>query len=163
MTASGSVPLPDGGAVLSGSGRDEGDGLFRVAAAADGTPKLTKVAETGTPVFPLTIDRVGVPAVAEIDKTNGSSFTWEPIFEEQGEGSLREVDAPNGAYTVAVKATLDDGAGAPVSKSSPMSIGRAFNPHDFNDNGSMGVVTAPFNRRTTDLFKYQGSAYSSVS
>ncbi|MFB7409174.1 hypothetical protein ACFCZ2_18520 [Streptomyces sp. NPDC056202] len=107
MTASGSVPLPDGGAVLSGSGRDEGDGLFRVA-AADGTPKLTKVAETGTPVFPLTIDRVGVPAVAEIDKTNGSSFTWEPIFEEQDEGSLWEVDAPNGAYTVAVKAKLDD-------------------------------------------------------
>ncbi|MFE6783916.1 hypothetical protein ACFVFF_16825 [Streptomyces sp. NPDC057680] len=141
MTASGSVPLPDGGAVLSGSGRDEGDGLFRVAAAADGTPKLTKVAETGTAVFPLTIDRVGVPAVAEIDKTNGSSFTWEPIFEEQDEGSLWEVDAPNGAYTVAVKAKLDD----------------------FNDNRSTGVVTAPFNRRTTDLFKYQGSAYSSVS
>ncbi|MGW2303218.1 FG-GAP repeat domain-containing protein [Streptomyces sp. NPDC001809] len=28
---------------------------------------------------------------------------------------------------------------------------------------STGVLTAPFNRRTTDLFKYQGSSYSSVS
>ncbi|MFB7395419.1 FG-GAP repeat domain-containing protein [Streptomyces sp. NPDC056191] len=144
------------------------------------TRELGKVAETVTAVLPLTIDRVGVPAVAEIDKTNGRvtlewelsradadvdvtvthvatgrkvtqrltaprygtvfSFTWEPIFEEQDEGSLWEVDAPNGAYTVAVKAKLDDGAGAPVSKSSPMSIVRAFNPHDFNDNGSTDVL-----------------------
>ncbi|MFC9792789.1 FG-GAP repeat domain-containing protein [Streptomyces sp. NPDC127584] len=181
MTASGAAgSVADGSAVLAGTGWDEGDGLFRIAAAADGTPKLSKVAETGTPVLPLTIDRVDVPAVAEIDKTNGRvtlewelsrddadvnvtvtqvatgrkvtqrltaprygtvfSFTWEPIFDEQDAGSLSPVDAQNGAYTVAVKATPDDGVGAPVSKSSPMSIVRAFNPHDFNDNGSTDVL-----------------------
>ncbi|MGW1929752.1 FG-GAP repeat domain-containing protein, partial [Streptomyces sp. NPDC001919] len=79
MTASGAAaPVADGSAMLAGTRQDEGDGLFRIAAAADGTPKLSKVAETGTPVLALTIDRVAVPAVAEIDKTNGRvTLEWE--------------------------------------------------------------------------------------
>ncbi|WP_051717594.1 FG-GAP repeat domain-containing protein [Streptomyces sp. NRRL F-5727] len=68
------------------------------------------------------------------------SFTWVPKFEEQEPDSLSEVDAPNGAYSVAVKATSDDGVGTPASKTSTMSIVRAFNPHDFNDNGSTDVL-----------------------
>ncbi|MFD6349998.1 FG-GAP repeat domain-containing protein [Streptomyces roseolus] len=69
------------------------------------------------------------------------SFTWKPKFVEADTESEWEVDAPNGAYSVAVKATPDDGVGAPVSASSPMSIVRAFNPHDFNDNGSTDVLS----------------------
>ncbi|MEU2073249.1 VCBS repeat-containing protein [Streptomyces sp. NPDC013489] len=150
------------------------------AAAAGAVPSAADQAAASLSASPLTIDRVGVPAVAEIDKTNGRvtlewelsradadvdvtvthvatgrkvtqrltapkystvfSMTWEPIFEELDAGSLSEVDAPNGAYTVAVKVTPDDGVGAPVSKSSPMSIVRTFNPHDFNDNGSTDVL-----------------------
>ncbi|MFB7606040.1 FG-GAP repeat domain-containing protein [Streptomyces gardneri] len=155
--------------------------VLAVTALGAGTLATAPTAFAATAAVPLTISQVNVPAVAEIDKTNGRvtmewtlsrgdanldvtithvatgkkitqrltapqystvfSFTWKPLFEEQeSPDSLAEVDAPNGAYTVAVKATLDAGGGTPVHKTSKMSIARAFNPHDFNDNGSTDVL-----------------------
>ncbi|MFB7935802.1 FG-GAP repeat domain-containing protein [Streptomyces sp. NPDC056049] len=152
-----------------------------VTALGAGTLAAAPPALAATAAAPLTIDQVKVPAVAELDKTNGRvtmewtlsratadleitlthvatgkkatqrltapsygtvfSLTWKPKFEEETPDQLAEVDAPNGAYTVAVKATPDDGIGASASKSSQMSIVRAFNPHDFNDNGSTDVLS----------------------
>ncbi|MFJ5788249.1 FG-GAP repeat domain-containing protein [Streptomyces hydrogenans] len=68
------------------------------------------------------------------------SLTWRPEIEEADSDGVAIVDAPNGAYTVSVKATPDDGIGAPVSKTSQTNIVRAFNPHDLNDNGSTDVL-----------------------
>ncbi|WP_254705864.1 FG-GAP repeat domain-containing protein [Streptomyces vilmorinianum] len=70
--ASGSAAANDGSAVVNGSRAADGDGLFRIAAAAeDGTPTVTKVAETGQMAVGLEIEQVHVPDVAELDKTGG--------------------------------------------------------------------------------------------
>ncbi|MEU7295139.1 VCBS repeat-containing protein [Streptomyces exfoliatus] len=66
-----SAPSADGSAVLSGSRDTDGDGLFRVAAGADGTPTVTKVAETGQVMPPLEIQQVHVPGTVDLDKTGG--------------------------------------------------------------------------------------------
>ncbi|MFE0649978.1 hypothetical protein ACFVZH_15480, partial [Streptomyces sp. NPDC059534] len=73
IAASGFAAPADGAAVLSGSRGADGDGLFRIAAAADGSPTVTKVAETGP--LPaekaLEIEQVHVPDVADLDRTGG--------------------------------------------------------------------------------------------
>ncbi|MCX5391651.1 VCBS repeat-containing protein [Streptomyces sp. NBC_00094] len=69
---SGTSPSVDGSAAASGSRAADGDGLFRIAAAADGAPTVTKVADTGQVVIPLEIDQVHVPDVAELDKAPGT-------------------------------------------------------------------------------------------
>ncbi|MCZ0980213.1 VCBS repeat-containing protein [Streptomyces diastatochromogenes] len=74
VSASGVASSTDGSTVLRGTRAAEGDGLFRVTVAADGTPAVTKTAETGkSPVLtqPLAIQQVHVPDVAELDKTGG--------------------------------------------------------------------------------------------
>ncbi|MFI8911040.1 FG-GAP repeat domain-containing protein [Streptomyces sp. NPDC053513] len=73
ITASAWASSADGSAVLQGSRAADGSGLFRVAVAQDGTPAVTKLAETGTPVIwePLEIQQVHVPDTAELDKTGG--------------------------------------------------------------------------------------------
>ncbi|MEU1226697.1 VCBS repeat-containing protein [Streptomyces sp. NPDC005828] len=65
----------DGTAVLLGSRAADGDGLFRVAAGADGAPTVTKVAETGTPVVDqrLEIEEVHVPDAVNLDQTGGKA------------------------------------------------------------------------------------------
>ncbi|MFD3331526.1 FG-GAP repeat domain-containing protein [Streptomyces sp. NPDC058700] len=69
--AAGVAAAADGSVVLHGSHTADGDGLFRVTAAADGTPTVTKVAETGPVEIPLVIEQVHVPDVAELDRTGG--------------------------------------------------------------------------------------------
>ncbi|MFB7452937.1 FG-GAP repeat domain-containing protein [Streptomyces sp. NPDC056194] len=61
----------DGSAVLRGSRDADGDGLFRVAAGEDGTPTVTKVAETGQVRPPLAIEQVHVPDAVDLDKSGG--------------------------------------------------------------------------------------------
>ncbi|MFJ7959521.1 FG-GAP repeat domain-containing protein [Streptomyces sp. NPDC096319] len=77
VSASSSASAADGSVVLRGSRDGDGDGLFRVAAAQDGTPTVTKVAVTGTPSLPVTIDEVDVPDVVNLDKTGGyTTLAW---------------------------------------------------------------------------------------
>ncbi|WP_432060058.1 FG-GAP repeat domain-containing protein [Streptomyces sp. S1] len=73
--------------------------------------------------------------------TNGTefSFVWKPVFEEVTPDGASFVDAPNGKYAVEAEATLLDGTGEPVHQGGFMNITRAYNPHDFNDNGSTDV------------------------
>ncbi|MGW5777259.1 FG-GAP-like repeat-containing protein [Streptomyces sp. NPDC003863] len=73
VTASASAASADGSAVLQGSRVADGSGLFRVAAAADGTPAVTKFAATGTPEIsePLAIQQADIPSLAQLDKTGG--------------------------------------------------------------------------------------------
>ena len=71
VTSSESAPSADGSAVLSGSRDADGDGLFRVAAGPDGTPIVTKVAETGQVMPPLEIQQVHAPGTVDLDKTGG--------------------------------------------------------------------------------------------
>ncbi|MER5306708.1 VCBS repeat-containing protein [Streptomyces sp. NPDC002773] len=178
---SGTAGSGDGSAVVSGSRAADGDGLFRVAAAADGTPTVTKVAETGKVVIPLEIDQTHVPEVAELGKTSAGvtlgwrlsradasvdvtlthiatgteftkrltdpesgtlfSFTWDGVIEEvDAAGVVRSVDAPNGKYAVEAEATLRDGSGEPAYQGAFLNIVRAYNPHDFNNNGSTDVL-----------------------
>ncbi|GGU78291.1 hypothetical protein GCM10010275_11230 [Streptomyces litmocidini] len=179
VSASGSAASSDGGAVLRGSRAADGDGLFRVAAGADGAPTVTKIAETGTPpviVQPLKIQQVHVPDSVDLDKSGGKvtlgwtlsradayldvtlthiatgkeikkrltaptagtefSFVWHGEI-EQADG---DVDAPNGKYAVEAEATLLDGSGEPAYQGWSMNLTRAYNPHDFNDNGSTDVL-----------------------
>ncbi|WP_426402792.1 FG-GAP repeat domain-containing protein [Streptomyces sp. R-07] len=73
VTASESAPSADGSAVLRGSRDADGDGLFRVGAGADGTPMVTKVAETGQVMPPLEIEQVHVPDAVNLDQTGGKA------------------------------------------------------------------------------------------
>ncbi|MGW5782099.1 FG-GAP repeat domain-containing protein [Streptomyces sp. NPDC003863] len=71
VTGPESAPSADGSAVLRGSRAADGDGLFRVAVAENGTPTVTKLAATGKPVAPLSIQQVHVPDTVDLDKTGG--------------------------------------------------------------------------------------------
>lgn len=175
VKASSAASSADGSAVLRGSRDADGDGLFRVAAAEDGTPTVTKVADTGTVVIPFTIEQVHVPEVAELDKAGGEvtlgwtlshahasvdvtlthiatgkeftkrlteptsgayfSFAWNGVIENPA----GDEDAPNGKYAVEVEVTPLDG-GEPVYQGWFMNLVRAYNPHDFNSNGSTDVL-----------------------
>ncbi|MFC9596194.1 FG-GAP repeat domain-containing protein [Streptomyces sp. NPDC056944] len=78
ITGPESAPSADGSAVLRGNRpTDDGDGLFRVAAGADGAPAVTKVAETVQAVPPLEIQQVRVPDVVDLDKAGGkATLAW---------------------------------------------------------------------------------------
>ncbi|MER6094371.1 VCBS repeat-containing protein [Streptomyces sp. NPDC001728] len=77
VTTAASASSSDGSAVLQGSRGDEGDGLFRVATAQDGTLAVTKVAETGVRVVPLAIQEVHVPDTVNPDTTSGRvNLSW---------------------------------------------------------------------------------------
>ncbi|MER5201769.1 VCBS repeat-containing protein [Streptomyces sp. NPDC002825] len=73
VTAVTAAPSADFSVVLRGNRAADGDGLFRVAVGEDGSPTVTKIADTGTPAVrePLEIQEVHVPDVAELDKTGG--------------------------------------------------------------------------------------------
>ncbi|MGW0118977.1 FG-GAP repeat domain-containing protein [Streptomyces sp. NPDC003327] len=180
LTAESIVSGPDDSAVLRGSRDADGDGLFRVTFAADGTPSVTKVADTREVVVPLTIDQADVPATVDLDAAGGRvtlgwtlsrsdarldvtlthtttgktftktltaptsgkkfSFTWDGVILEETASGAWEVDAPNGTYAVEAEATLLDGTGEPVHQDRSMNLTRAYNPHDFNGNGSTDVL-----------------------
>ncbi|WP_405872236.1 VCBS repeat-containing protein [Streptomyces zaomyceticus] len=72
ITATNAGDVADGSAVLRGSRAADGDGLFRITAAQDGTPTVTKVADTAELVIPLTIDQVHVPETVDLDKSGGT-------------------------------------------------------------------------------------------
>ncbi|MFF1507249.1 FG-GAP repeat domain-containing protein [Streptomyces sp. NPDC058326] len=63
---------------------------------------------------------------------NRFTFTWD--------GVLDGADAPNGSYAVMAEAMLLDGTGDPVFQGWRMDVVRAFNPHDFTNNGSTDVL-----------------------
>ncbi|WP_406059713.1 VCBS repeat-containing protein [Streptomyces sp. NBC_01077] len=172
VSASGVSSSDDGSAVLRGSRAADGDGLFRVVAGADGTPTVTKVAETGTVVMPLAIEQVHVPEVVNLDKSGGRvTLGWTlsrrdayldvtlthiatgkefrtrvaapatgTLFSFDWDGVIDGVDAPNGKYGVEAEATPLDGVGEPAYQGWFMNLARAYNPHDYNDNGSTDVL-----------------------
>ncbi|MGW2562139.1 FG-GAP repeat domain-containing protein [Streptomyces sp. NPDC001514] len=69
-SASGSAAAGDGSVMVRGTRAADGDGLFRIEAAEDGTPTVTKVAEAGQPVG-VEIEQVHIPEVAYLDQTGG--------------------------------------------------------------------------------------------
>ncbi|MFJ3536086.1 FG-GAP repeat domain-containing protein [Streptomyces sp. NPDC090109] len=60
------------------------------------------------------------------------SFTWD--------GTIDGVDAPNGSYGVEAEATTLDGSGEPAYQGWLMKVSRAYNPHDYTNNGSTDVL-----------------------
>ncbi|MFH8628145.1 FG-GAP repeat domain-containing protein [Streptomyces vietnamensis] len=70
VTASASASSADGSAVLQGSKVGDGDRLYRVATAGDGTPTVTTVAEVEESVA-LEIQQVHVPDTVNLDRTGG--------------------------------------------------------------------------------------------
>ncbi|WP_443744599.1 FG-GAP-like repeat-containing protein [Streptomyces sudanensis] len=71
--ATGSAAAGDGSVLVSGGRAADGEGLFRIAAAADGTLTVTKVAEAGEPAgqAELSIEEVHVPDTVNLDTTGG--------------------------------------------------------------------------------------------
>ncbi|MFI9293714.1 FG-GAP repeat domain-containing protein [Streptomyces gardneri] len=167
VTATESAPSADGSAALRGSRDADGDGLFRVVPGADGTPTITKVAETGTR---LAIDEVHVPSAVNLDQTGGKvTLGWTlsradayldvtlthtatgrefkkrltasgTRFSFDWDGVIAGADAPNGSYAIEAEATLLDGTGEPVYQGWLMNVVRTVNPHDFTNNGSTDVL-----------------------
>ncbi|MER6321624.1 FG-GAP-like repeat-containing protein [Streptomyces coelicoflavus] len=70
-SGSGSAGAGDGSAVVRGTRAADGDGLFRIAAAQDGTPTVTKVADAAEPAVGVEIQGADVPEVAHLDRTGG--------------------------------------------------------------------------------------------
>ncbi|MFF8846779.1 FG-GAP repeat domain-containing protein [Streptomyces sp. NPDC015127] len=62
--------VADGSLILRGERAADGKGLFRIEAAEDGTPKVTKVADEGR-LADLKIEQVHVPDTVNLDKTGG--------------------------------------------------------------------------------------------
>ncbi|MFH9723731.1 FG-GAP repeat domain-containing protein [Streptomyces sp. NPDC017254] len=172
VTASTASDVADGRPVLKGSRAADGDGLFRITAAEDGTPTVTKAADTAELVIPLTIQQVHVPEAVDLDKSGGKvTLGWTlsdrdatldvtlthiatgrefrtrvpapatgTRFSFDWDGVVDDADAPNGKYAVEAEATPLDGAGEPAYQGWFMNLGRTYNPHDLNDNGSTDVL-----------------------
>ncbi|MGW6568060.1 FG-GAP repeat domain-containing protein [Streptomyces sp. NPDC054975] len=71
--------------------------------------------------------RVDAPATGSL-----FSYTWD--------GTIAGVDAPNGTYAIEAEATPLDGVGEPAHQGWQMTVARAYNPHDYSDNGSTDVL-----------------------
>ncbi|MFE7946905.1 FG-GAP repeat domain-containing protein [Streptomyces sp. NPDC057426] len=70
------VPTPDGALLVRGGTLAQGEGIYRVALGADGTPTATLVASTGIPTA-LKLLRTDVPAVVDLDENDGSAtLSW---------------------------------------------------------------------------------------
>ncbi|MEU7034752.1 VCBS repeat-containing protein [Streptomyces sp. NPDC046237] len=70
------VPTPDGALLVRGGTLAQGEGIYRVALGADGTPTATLVASTGMPTA-LKLVKTDVPSVVDLDKNDGSAkLSW---------------------------------------------------------------------------------------
>ncbi|MFF9913926.1 FG-GAP repeat domain-containing protein [Streptomyces sp. NPDC013457] len=70
------VPTPDGALLVRGGTLAQGEGVYRVALGADGTPTATLVASTGIPTA-LELLKTDVPAVVDLDKNDGTAtLSW---------------------------------------------------------------------------------------
>jgi len=83
----------------------------------------------------LTHDATGRQLRTRVDApAAGTDFTY------TWDGTIAGVDAPNGAYTVDVRAASLDGLGEIAGQSYAMTVDRTANPHDYTDNGSTDVL-----------------------
>ncbi|WP_121716012.1 FG-GAP-like repeat-containing protein [Streptomyces sp. E5N91] len=83
----------------------------------------------------LTHDATGRQLRTRVDApAAGTDFTY------TWDGTIAGVDAPNGAYTVDVRAASLDGLGEIAGQSFAMTVERTANPHDYTDNGSTDVL-----------------------
>ncbi|MEU6987205.1 VCBS repeat-containing protein [Streptomyces sp. NPDC046324] len=74
--ATSAVPTSDGALLVRGGTLAQGEGIYRVALGADGTPTATLVASTGMPTA-LKLVKTDVPAVVDLDKNDGSAkLSW---------------------------------------------------------------------------------------
>ncbi|MER7955901.1 VCBS repeat-containing protein [Streptomyces sp. NPDC096030] len=70
------VPTPDGALLVRGGTLAQGEGIYRVALGADGTPTATLVASTGIPTA-LKLLKTDVPAVVDLDKNDvTATLSW---------------------------------------------------------------------------------------
>ncbi|MFE5631721.1 FG-GAP repeat domain-containing protein [Streptomyces sp. NPDC056543] len=74
--ATSAVPTPDGALLVRGGTLAQGEGIYRVALGADGTPTATLVASTGMPTA-LKLVKTDVPAVVDLDANDGTAkLSW---------------------------------------------------------------------------------------
>ncbi|MFE5948096.1 FG-GAP repeat domain-containing protein [Streptomyces sp. NPDC056480] len=66
---------PDGSLLVRGGTLEKGEGLYRIAPGADGTPAAEMVASTGRPTA-LTYERTGIPDVIDLTAQSGVPLTW---------------------------------------------------------------------------------------
>ncbi|MFJ3586075.1 FG-GAP repeat domain-containing protein [Streptomyces sp. NPDC090127] len=115
----------DGTAVIQATRAADGEGLFRISPAADGTPTVTKIAEAGAPVS-VKIEQVHIPEVANIDRTGGTvTLGW-------------TLSRPNARLGVALVHSAT-GKEFRTHVNAPTSGSR----FDFSWNGTIGGVDAP--------------------
>ncbi|MEU9296796.1 VCBS repeat-containing protein [Streptomyces sp. NPDC048266] len=81
-SGSGVMDASDGSVAVHGGRAADGEGLFRIAAAADGGLAVTKVADEG-PLPALTIEQVHVPATVNLDASGGkATLGWTLSYRE---------------------------------------------------------------------------------
>ncbi|MGY3847243.1 FG-GAP-like repeat-containing protein [Streptomyces hydrogenans] len=137
---------------------DGGFSLTKVASPASAVPltfEQTQVPETvnldesgGSVTLNWTLSRSDASVVVTLTHTATGKEVTEVAYSpaEDGhfafawDGTIDGVDAPNGAYTVEARAELHNGAVEPVTRTSPVTVTRTANPHDFTDNGSTDVL-----------------------
>ncbi|CAM5389643.1 VCBS repeat-containing protein OS=Streptomyces rimosus subsp. rimosus (strain ATCC /DSM 40260 / JCM 4667 / NRRL 2234) OX=1265868 GN=SRIM_033160 PE=4 SV=1 [Streptomyces rimosus subsp. rimosus] len=69
------TPTPDGALLMTGGTAEQGEGLYRISAGADGAPVAQLVASTGEPTK-VTLTDAQVPAVADLSKGH-----WKPRWQ----------------------------------------------------------------------------------
>ncbi|KAA6213126.1 VCBS repeat-containing protein [Streptomyces albofaciens JCM 4342] len=69
------TPTPDGALLVTGGTVEQGEGLYRISAGADGAPVAQLVASTGEPTK-VTLTDAQVPAVADLSKGH-----WKPRWQ----------------------------------------------------------------------------------
>ncbi|GHJ92939.1 hypothetical protein SNE510_24580 [Streptomyces sp. NE5-10] len=71
-TFAAAVRQPDGTLLVQGGTLERGQGLFRIAAGADGKPVATMIASNGVPVK-LALTSTAVPSVVDLDRNGGTA------------------------------------------------------------------------------------------
>ncbi|MFE1269444.1 FG-GAP repeat domain-containing protein [Streptomyces sp. NPDC058758] len=161
---------PDGSLYARGGLVGQGEGMYRIEAAGDGTIGARMVAATGEPTEVVVTGSTVPPAVLDLDRTNGFTFRW-TLSREVANPKLtvrhvrtgkthtisgqpatdapvfswvdnnRDEDVANGDYTWEMTGEATNGIGPAVTAHGAFKVVRKAQPHDFNDNGSPDLLS----------------------
>ncbi|MFF7812761.1 FG-GAP-like repeat-containing protein [Streptomyces sp. NPDC007945] len=162
---------PDGSLYARGGLVGEGEGVYRIADAGDGTVKAELIAATGEPTEVVATASTVPPAVLDLDRTDGFVFRW-TLSREVGNPKLtvrhvrtgkitdlttgswststpgfawvdsnRDADVPNGDYTWEFTGEPVNGIGPAVTAKGAFEVVRKVQPHDYDDNGSPDLLS----------------------
>ncbi|MFJ7990374.1 VCBS repeat-containing protein [Streptomyces sp. NPDC096351] len=165
-----SVVGPDGTVLVQGGTIAAGEGMYRIAPAADGVPVASQVASTGRSTA-LALLGSDVPAVLDFDKQSWATLSWRlsstnasatatlthvasgrsvrlDLFSNEGakeeiwDGEFDDdVPVPKGNWTWKLTAKPGNGIGPDLNETGAFRVQRAAVSHDFDDNGLPDVLS----------------------